>query len=145
MTRKIILTQGIPGSGKTTWAIRWRDEQPGRVRVNRDDVREMLFGRWTGLREDEELVTLIVDYARRQALMQDRQVVADDMWLNPEHIEKTRQLAADCEADLSIKRFTTSVAECIRRDRRRSRSVGENVIRQLHARFRTIAKETADE
>lgn len=35
---KIILTRGIQGSGKTTWAKKWTEEDPEhRVRWNNDD------------------------------------------------------------------------------------------------------------
>ncbi|HEX2774665.1 MAG TPA: AAA family ATPase, partial [Micromonosporaceae bacterium] len=40
MTR-LIVTRGLPGSGKTTYA---RTLQPRVVRVNRDDLRRMLHG-----------------------------------------------------------------------------------------------------
>ena len=40
---KLILTRGIPASGKSTWAKAWVQEDPQRrVRVNRDDLRRML-------------------------------------------------------------------------------------------------------
>ena len=42
---KLVLTRGIPASGKTTWAKAWVSEDPERrVRVNRDDLRCMMFG-----------------------------------------------------------------------------------------------------
>ena len=40
MTR-LLITRGLPGSGKTTFA---RTLQPRVVRVNRDDLRRMLHG-----------------------------------------------------------------------------------------------------
>lgn len=41
--KKIILTRGIPGSGKSTWAKTWVAESPEtRIRLNWDDMRNML-------------------------------------------------------------------------------------------------------
>ena len=41
--KKIILTRGIPGSGKSTWAKAWVAESPEtRIRLNWDDMRNML-------------------------------------------------------------------------------------------------------
>lgn len=41
--RKIILTRGIPGSGKSTWARAWVEESPEtRIRINYDDLRNMM-------------------------------------------------------------------------------------------------------
>ena len=45
---KIILTQGIQGSGKTTWAKAWVAEDPEhRIRINNDDITSM----WDNLLE----------------------------------------------------------------------------------------------
>ena len=42
-TKKLILTRGIPGSGKSTWAKAWVAENPERrVRLNWDDMRNMM-------------------------------------------------------------------------------------------------------
>lgn len=39
------MTVGCPGSGKTTWARQWRDEDPGsRIIVYLDDIRAALWG-----------------------------------------------------------------------------------------------------
>ena len=46
------LTQGLPGSGKSTWARRKRDTAPDGehwVIVGRDYFREMLHGGWGGV------------------------------------------------------------------------------------------------
>mgnify|MGYP003455142708 FL=1 len=44
---KLILTRGIQGSGKTTWARQWVAEDPdSRVRINNDDLRNMLGNYW---------------------------------------------------------------------------------------------------
>lgn len=40
---KIILTRGIQGSGKSTWAKKWCEEEPlKRIRWNNDDFRRMM-------------------------------------------------------------------------------------------------------
>ncbi|NUR25646.1 MAG: AAA family ATPase, partial [Catenulispora sp.] len=51
---KFILTRGLPGSGKTTWA----KAQPGFVRVNRDELRTMLHGGLLGTGWAEQQVTV---------------------------------------------------------------------------------------
>ena len=43
---KIIITRGIPGSGKTTWAKDVVKENSNYIRINRDDLRIMLIGKW---------------------------------------------------------------------------------------------------
>ena len=39
---KLIITRGLPASGKSTWAKQWVLEDPEhRVRINQDDIRLM--------------------------------------------------------------------------------------------------------
>ena len=39
---ELVITRGLPASGKTTWARGWAN-QPERVRLSRDDLRQQLF------------------------------------------------------------------------------------------------------
>ena len=49
---KIILCLGISGSGKTTFAKQWAEEDPiHRIRLNYDDIRYMLGKYWVPERE----------------------------------------------------------------------------------------------
>lgn len=49
---KIILCQGIQGSGKSTWAKAWvKEDSEHRVRLNYDDLRNMLGVYWVPSRE----------------------------------------------------------------------------------------------
>lgn len=51
-TRKIIICRGIQGSGKSTWAKQWCHEDPEhRIRINNDDIRNMLGDYWVTSRE----------------------------------------------------------------------------------------------
>ena len=55
---KIIICRGIPASGKSTWAKQWVLEDPEhRIRINQDDIRNMLGKYWVPSRE--ELVSYI--------------------------------------------------------------------------------------
>lgn len=42
--KKIILTVGCPGSGKSTWASQYVKDNPGFLILTRDDIRQGLFG-----------------------------------------------------------------------------------------------------
>lgn len=131
--RTLIITRGVPGCGKTSWATAWRDALPDiRVRVNRDDTRKMLFGGWTGKPEDEQLVIEVTTRAIVQALRNGRQVVADDTWTQEFHIWRIHQICTSFRTRLFVKAFDTSLEECIKRDKERDVNdyVGEDVIRQ---------------
>jgi len=44
MNRQIKVLVGVSGSGKTTWATKFINENPKWVRVSRDDIRRQLVG-----------------------------------------------------------------------------------------------------
>ncbi|PZM90647.1 MAG: 5'-hydroxyl kinase, partial [Actinobacteria bacterium] len=74
MTR-LILTRGLPASGKTTFARRL---QPSVVRVNRDDLRRMLHGTRLLTQWAEGQVT-VAQRAQVEALLRARvDVCVDD-------------------------------------------------------------------
>ncbi|QGT54223.1 polynucleotide 5'-kinase and 3'-phosphatase [Acinetobacter phage Stupor] len=84
MDKKVILTVGAPGSGKSTWAL----EQVEKSRkgnktivLNRDDMRAMLFGgKYKYSRENESLVTRSLLHTLRLAVndeQTDRIIIAD--------------------------------------------------------------------
>ena len=82
---KLILTRGIQGSGKTTWARQWVEEDPeNRVRINNDDIRNMLGKYWVV--EREPLVSEMKHYLTQAAMDRGYDVVIDNMNLNPKEI-----------------------------------------------------------
>jgi DNA transposition AAA+ family ATPase len=43
MASKLIVMKGLPASGKTTWSKAYVKSHPNTVRINRDDLRLMLY------------------------------------------------------------------------------------------------------
>jgi len=135
---KVILTRGIPGCGKTTWAKEEMTTHPGAYkRVNKDDLRAMLDdGRWS--RENEKFVLALRDYIILEALKAGKSVIVDDTNLHVKHLAHIGQLVKD-RAEVQLKDFTeVSVDECIKRDLKRPNSVGSKVIRQMHNQFLAV-------
>jgi len=59
---RLIVTYGLPGSGKTTKARAWVAENPGhRARVNRDDLRAMAHASVYLGRETEDQICAVVN------------------------------------------------------------------------------------
>lgn len=134
MTR-LILTRGLPASGKTTFA---RKLQPGVVRVNRDDLRRMLHGSRLFTQWAEGQVTA-VQRAQVEALLRARvDTCIDDTNLRSRTVRDWAELGARFGATLEVHDFTdVPVDECVRRDADRSEDdrVGEEAIRRMHQRY----------
>lgn len=129
---------GLPASGKTTAARALLAESKGRIRrVNLDDLRAMLDYSGTGERiwshAHEQTALGIQDAAVREAIVGGFDVCVDNTHLTP-HIPKRLKAAALGQATFQVHDFTgVPIEECLRRDAAREASVGEDVIRKLHA------------
>lgn len=130
----LTITRGLPGSGKTTWAR----AQPGAVRVNRDDLRQMLHGGPLGLGWAEVQVTL-AQRAQVEALLRAGvNVICDDTNLRARVVRELGELALACGASVLVRDFLdVPVDECVARDALRPESsrVGEEAIRGMHQRY----------
>lgn len=127
---EIIMLQGLPGSGKSTWAERYVLERPGWCRVNRDSIRAMLHGDQFSA-TNESLTIRARDALIASALTMGWSVVVDDTNLQPHNAQSIRALASVFGAGVRVLAFDTPIDECIRRDALRPRPVGEVVIRQM--------------
>lgn len=129
---KLIITRGLPGSGKTTWAR----QQPA-WRVNRDDLRAMLVPEWPhGAPDYEDMLTRVQRAAVRALLANRLDVVVDDTNLCQERVNTLMAIAVDCHAFVEVVDFTDVPLEvCLERDAARPNPVGEQVIRGMWAKY----------
>lgn len=129
------LTRGLPASGKTTWARTWLTDDPTRRRVNRDDLRAMLFAAPDYSWEQEQQVTELQRATVRSLLRAGHDVVCDDTHLRPKYVREWVRFAAANGALVAVHEFPIDVDEAIRRDAARDRVVGEKVIRRMATKF----------
>ena len=133
----LVITRGLPGSGKTTKARAWVAASPrSRARVNRDDLRAMLHdGVWLG-HDTETQIIGVRDSTISGLLRRGLDVVCDDTNLPQRTARELAALAARAGAELEVWDLTDVPVEvCVARDAARERQVGEQVIRDLHARY----------
>ena len=136
----LIITRGLPASGKTTWAKAWVREEPNRARTSRDDLREMLFAQ-SGLlsREKEDRVTILQKDTVKWCLKNGVNVVVDNTNLRLRYVREWRRLAAAHGADFQVMDFEIHPDEAIQRDLERARwggrYVGADVIRTMAQKF----------
>lgn len=138
----LVVCRGLPASGKTTWALEWLNVNPAeRSRVNRDDLRQSLFGLDAGMLtyEQEKAVTQVQHATIRALLKAGRDVVCDDTNLRARTVRDLQKIARQADATVWFKDFDTPPALCVERDRQRfnagGRGVGETVIQSFAKRY----------
>lgn len=130
--KQLIMTIGLPASGKSTWALQILAQQTGQYkRINKDDLRAMLDGgKWS--RDNEKFLLRVRDYVTIAALQDGKHVIVDDTNFAPTHESRLRQLAKENGAEFRIEDFRhVSIETCIERDLKRQHSVGDAVIRKM--------------
>lgn len=132
--KKVILTKGLPASGKTTWAREYQKENPNTVLVNKDEIRAMLHqGVWSKGRE--QFVLAVRDFIIKKAVDEGHDVIVHDTNLHSKHKNNIIRLVAD-KATVEYKSFTdVPLEECIKRDRNRVGGVGDRVIKKMYNQF----------
>lgn len=133
----LYMTLGIPGSGKSFWSkAKQKECGYGNLRrVNKDDLRAMLDDSHHS-RQCEDFILEVRDMIVSKSLQQGKSIIVDDTNFGKKHEPRLRQLAREKHADFEIVDFThVSVEECIERDLKRARSVGEKVIRGMYNEF----------
>lgn len=134
---KIILCQGIQGSGKSTWAKAWAKGDPEhRVRLNYDDLRNMMGEYWVPSRE--KMLLALEETFLNNAALKGYDIIVDNMNLNPKTIEKYEQWAKNFNYEIEKVLFDTPVEECIRRDKLRPNPIGEVVIKRTWNTYRNF-------
>jgi len=145
--QELILTIGLPASGKSTWTDHEIQCRPDFVNVNRDDIRLMLQGRarynkfskWR-----EALVSEIQTATAKQALLAGKSVIVSDTNLNPKFRNEWKLFANNfsvnyTKVEYKEKLFTdTHMGVCLERDKLREFPVGQNVIVGMFEKYQDI-------
>lgn len=130
---KAIICRGLPGSGKSTFARNFAENNPDYVRVNRDDLRNMRGKYW--LPKDEDLISKMCIVLYEQAAANKKNLIIDDTNL---HEDRFKQLSLFLEAhgyEVEVKHFDLAPEKCIENDLKRPNSVGAKVIWDMYDRY----------
>lgn len=156
--RKVYIMKGLPASGKSTKARQMVQENKNLVRINKDDIREMMgCGRpWNG--RFEGVVGDVQQSMTVAALNNGHDVVLDNTHLNPRSYAWVHEDMLHEEDDFGVTHtrvdveieivdFThVPVEECIERDFRRGkedggREVGKTVILNMAYQYGILKQE----
>jgi predicted kinase len=143
---KIIFTMGVPGSGKSTWAKKYLKTNSEFVRINADELRQMLFGfeeseimnyyNDSNLKNNEDLVWKTIDSLAESLIYQGKSIILDNTNLNLSVIENYKIY----EVPLLFKVMDTTLDECLKRNKERSRVVPEDYIKKQYKIFLNLIK-----
>jgi predicted kinase len=137
-SRKLIITRGLPGSGKSTWAEAERTllESKGfkTYITNKDTIRKTLIALgWKWSPENEKDVLKTQNHDIKAAFNNGYSVVIVADCNFGKHKDRLYGLAMYCNADFEVKDFTSVPLEtCIERDSKRQEEVGAEVITKMY-------------
>ena len=136
--QEIIMTHGLPASGKSTWAKDFLSKHTDYVRINRDDLRNMFADKKT--HHIEKFENFITDMQCRLitgCLVRGNNLIIDDTNLSYKTVQTIgNTISQYCNDYNTVVRSTSKVFdvdsdECIARDKKRERPVGADVIHKL--------------
>lgn len=132
MPGQIILTQGIPGSGKTTWAReQWRKDPKNVIIVERDEIRTTLFGDEYHKRNpdnaSENKVTAIQEDIVKRGIREGKTVIISDTHTNPRIAAEWAKKAVQYGVPIRVEQFDVDPEECKRRTKARGAAGGREV------------------
>ena len=127
---KLRMYRGLPGSGKTTGARKEVVDSGNAGRVNRDDLRAMLFDSvWTGKREG---VVVDCEKAIAKVLLANQMTpLIDDTNLSSRHKDMWSGFAKEQGATFEMVDCGQPLSVCVERDARRPKPIGEAIINRM--------------
>jgi predicted kinase len=134
---KVKMMKGLPGSGKSTFAKQFVKDSGNAGRINRDDLRAMVFdGVWSGKREG---VIVEIEKAIAEVLLKNNMVaVVDDTNLTQKHEDMWRWFCVNYanannapNVSFEIEDLKTDLMTCIERDRARPKPIGKAIIQRM--------------
>jgi predicted kinase len=150
---KIKMLIGLSGSGKSTYSKNFLFENPSYRRVNRDEIRQMIFGyaeedihyyyKLNDFVKNEHQISRVQDSLIKQLLQEGYNVLMDNTNLQIKYINQFKQDFPMVEFSYDL--IDTPIEICIERDLNRKRTVGENVIKRQFEQINILKKEFKEE
>ena len=127
----VVLTIGLPGSGKTTWFKR-----RGVIPLSSDTLRQLLFDNETEQRYQGLVFSTLRSLLRARLIAKRTMNYVDATNLSPHERRQWIKMARGFGYEVHAVFFDVPLELCLERNRKRHRQVGEDVMRQMAARLR---------
>ena len=131
--KKVIITRGLPGSGKSTWAKSIiKANSNSYKRINNDDLRAMVdCSHYSSA--NEKFINDLTDLFIMKAIADGKHVIVDNTNLNMKHINRITQLVKGlAQVEINDSFLQVPVEMCILNDLKRANSVGKDVIMDMY-------------
>lgn len=128
---KVEILIGLPGSGKTTYALQKVQQDASWVRINKDTLRQMCHAS-VHSKAREKFILQLRDQFILSALADRKNVIVDDTNFGP-HVAHITELVKDKATVIVNDTFLqVPLQDCIKNDLKRVNSVGKDVIMRMH-------------
>ena len=142
---KIIISTGIPASGKSTWAKSVIESDLSYVRFNRDDARAMINSGnpWSHFKTVnknmvEDLVTTLRNSFVISSLETGMNIIIDETNAESRTFKEVNKLLSNYNFDVIVeeKIFYVDLETALERDRNRTPKVGDDIVIKYFNRFK---------
>ena len=140
---KILITIGVPGCGKTTWAKNFQEENPSSVIIERDDIRKSYYHE--GFEWSQELEDFVTQYQNDRIVehLKNRDVeyiIISDTNLNKKSRNRIYNIASQFDVEVEEVVFHTSLSECLENNQNRPEEdiVPKHIISTMY--FKKVAQ-----
>lgn len=135
--KQIILTIGVPASGKSTWAKNFVKENTSYVKIERDDFRYGMKDVSIGDKQFENFITELQYKSIHTALNNKYDVIVSDTNCNLKYLKILLE-EFKYKADVTLKFFSEKLEVCYERDANRERSVGKEIIDRMWKGYQEV-------
>lgn len=144
LKQNVIFTRGLVASGKTSWALKFIEENQDYKRVNRDSIRQMLSN-YTFDDDNEKLVSVIEKETIDNILFNGYNLVIDNMNLNKRTNKELISFITDkYDVEILYIDFPITLSEAIERDSKREFPIGKRVIKSIYNKYEIELKQMVE-
>lgn len=130
---KFIMLIGLPGSGKSTYATRYKSKYPNTAVVSSDEIREELFGDVNDQTHNGEVFTTMLNRTR-EFLKADIDVIYDATNINRKRRTNLLKELPDDTVKIAVI-FAVAFELCREQNENRSRQVPYEVLERMYKSF----------